>query len=103
MWYVYVLLCSNDSFYTGISNNPKKRFIEHKNGKGGKYTRSFKPLKIIHMEKYNTKEEALKRESQIKSWDRINKIKILKLKYWPEVWLLLSAGCVRILFTADLI
>jgi len=81
MWFVYVLLCSNGSFYTGISNNPKKRFNEHKNGKGGKFTRSFKPLKIIHLEKYKTKEGAMKRESLIKSWNRSNKIKMLNLKF----------------------
>lgn len=80
MWFVYILLCSDNSLYTGVSNNPQQRFLEHKIGKGGKYTRSFKPLKIIHLEEYNSKQEALKRERQIKGWSRKKKIKILNLK-----------------------
>jgi len=80
VWFVYILLCEDSSLYTGFSDDPERRFHEHKNGKGGKYTRSFKPLKIIYIEKFTTKNEALKREKQIKGWSREMKIKILKLK-----------------------
>lgn len=79
MWYVYILLCEDGSFYTGYSNNPQKRFSDHKNGKGGHYTRSHKPIKQIYLEKLSTKSEALKRERQIKSWSRSKKNEILKL------------------------
>jgi len=79
MWFVYILLCSDNSLYTGYSPDPKKRFLEHKRGKGGKYTRSHKPLKIIYTEEFATKSEALKREIEIKSWPRRKKITILKL------------------------
>lgn len=81
MWYVYILLCGNGSFYTGYSPDLERRFWEHQHGKGGKYTRSFKPLRIIHLERYDTKQEALKREREIKSWSRNAKIKILKLRF----------------------
>ncbi len=81
MWYVYILLCEDKSLYTGISNNPQKRFLVHRSGKGGRYTRSFKPLRIIHLEEYNSKQEALKREKQIKGWNREEKIKILSLQF----------------------
>lgn len=77
MWYVYILLCKDKSLYTGISNNPQKRFIDHKNGKGGRYTRPHKPSRIIHLERYQNKSDALKRENEIKSWSREKKIKIL--------------------------
>jgi putative endonuclease len=80
MWHVYVLLCCDGSFYTGISTNPQKRFLEHKSGKGGAYTRSHKPVKIIYRQKHPDKSSALKREAQIKSWPRQKKIRILKLK-----------------------
>ena len=80
MWFVYVLLCENNSLYTGISNHPEQRFLDHKKGKGGKYTRLHKPLKIIYLEKVSSKSEALKRELQIKSWSRIKKIERLGLK-----------------------
>jgi len=79
MWYIYILLCSDNSLYTGSTNDLGKRFLNHQNGKGGKYTRSHKPLKIIHTEEFATKSEALKREIEIKSWTRAKKIQILKL------------------------
>lgn len=81
MWFVYVLLCSDGSLYTGSSNNPDVRFLDHKNGKGGKYTRSHKPIKRVYLEQLSSLSEALKREIQIKGWSRDKKIKILKLKF----------------------
>ncbi|HLC88104.1 MAG TPA: GIY-YIG nuclease family protein [Patescibacteria group bacterium] len=79
MWYVYILLCGDNSLYTGSTNDLEKRFLDHKNGKGGKYTRSHRPLKLIYKEEFATKSEALKREAEIKSWSRGKKIKDLKL------------------------
>lgn len=80
MWFVYVLLCANGSLYTGISPNPEERLLEHKKGRGGRYTRSHKPLKIIHLEKLSDKSRALKREFEIKSWTRDRKIQELRLR-----------------------
>ncbi|MEK7533692.1 MAG: GIY-YIG nuclease family protein [Patescibacteria group bacterium] len=80
MYYVYILLCSDNSLYTGITNNLNNRFQQHKNGKGGAYTRSHKPIKIVHRETCQTKPEALKREAEIKSLSRSKKIKTLKLR-----------------------
>lgn len=79
MWFVYIILCNDYSLYTGISNDVGKRFLDHRSGKGGKYTRLHKPLKLIYQEKFKTKEEALKREKQIKGWSRDKKITILNL------------------------
>lgn len=81
MWNVYILLCADNSLYTGISNNLEQRFVEHKNGKGGHYTSTHKPIKIIYTEKLPGKSDALKRERQIKSWSRQKKIMILKLRF----------------------
>ena len=81
MWFVYVLLCDDGSLYTGVSNNLEKRFSDHKNGKGGHYTSSHKPLKIIYSEKLPTHSEALKKEAEIKSWNREKKIRALNLKF----------------------
>ncbi|MBI4084329.1 MAG: GIY-YIG nuclease family protein [Candidatus Levybacteria bacterium] len=80
MWFVYILLCVDNSFYTGISDNPQQRFLDHKNGKGGRYTRSHKPIKIIYQEQLATKSEALRREKQIKGWSREKKMRMLKLR-----------------------
>ena len=81
MWHVYILLCKDRSLYTGYSNDVQHRFLDHKNGKGGHYTRSHKPVKLLYQAEFNTKSEALKRESQIKSWRREKKVKILKLVF----------------------
>lgn len=79
MWFVYILLCSDNSLYTGSTNDLEKRFLNHKNGKGGRYTRSHIPLKIVYSEEFQSKSEALKREIEIKSWRRSKKIKDLRL------------------------
>lgn len=77
MWTVYILLCGDNSLYTGMTNNLQKRFLEHKSGKGGKYTRSHLPIKIVYSEEYPTKSESLKRELQIKGLSRVDKLKLV--------------------------
>ncbi len=79
MWFVYIIQCEDNSFYTGATNNLERRFLEHKNGRGGRYTRSHKPVRIIYSENFTTKSDALKREIEIKNWNRFKKIKELKL------------------------
>lgn len=79
MWYVYIIICKDSSLYTGSTNNLKKRFQNHKEGRAAKYTRSHKPLKMIYSEAFRTKSEALKREFEIKSWNRKRKIQDLNL------------------------
>ena len=80
MYYVYILLCKGGNLYTGYTDNLKKRFQDHRDGKGGKYTRSHMPDKIVYKEKLSTKSKALKREIEIKNWSRKEKIEKLKLK-----------------------
>lgn len=79
MWHVYILLCEDNSLYTGISPDPQKRFEEHKAGRGARYTRSHKPLKILYVEGFKSKAQALKREAEIKGWSRKEKINTLRL------------------------
>lgn len=80
MWHTYILLCRDNTLYTGITNNLKKRFHMHTHGKGGAYTRSHKPQKILYKKRATTKSEALKHEAEIKKWSRTKKITTLKLK-----------------------
>ncbi len=79
MYSVYLLQCSDGSIYTGITTDIERRFLEHKNRKGGHYTSSHKAQKIIYTEKFSTKSEALKRESEIKSWRREKKLALVSL------------------------
>lgn len=80
MWYVYLILCKDNSIYTGITNNLGQRLINHKNGKGGRYTRSHKIIKLLYSEKTETRGEALKREALIKRWRREKKLGLIKLR-----------------------
>jgi putative endonuclease len=77
MFYVYIVRCADDSFYTGYTNNLTKRVSVHNSGKGAKYTRVRLPVVIVYSESYKTKSEALKRESYIKTLSRKNKVKLV--------------------------
>ena len=78
MWYVYILECKNDDLYTGITNNLDRRVQEHLAGKGGKFTHTFRVERLLFSEKANNKEEALRREAQIKGWTRRKKLALIK-------------------------
>jgi putative endonuclease len=80
MWCVYILECKDKSLYTGSTNDLEKRFEKHKSGKGGRYTRSHIPEKIVFFEKCDNKIMALKREREIKSWPRKQKLEFIKNK-----------------------
>lgn len=77
MYYVYIIECEDRSLYTGASPNPEERFERHKAGVGSKYTRSHKPVRLVYTEQFETKSEALKRELQIKSWRRKEKLNLI--------------------------
>jgi putative endonuclease len=76
-WHVYILKCKDRSLYTGITTDLKRRFEEHRAGKGGGYTGSHKPEKIVYFEKLKTRSGALKREAQIKRMKRSEKLELI--------------------------
>ncbi len=78
MFKVYILLCSDNSFYIGYTTNLKKRLKDHNNRQGSFYLKSKLPAKLVYYEIYNAKEEAIKRERQLKSWSRQKKINLIK-------------------------
>ncbi len=77
MNYVYILKCSDESLYTGWTNNIEKRVKAHEKGKGGKYTRARLPIELVYFEEYENKIDAQKREYQIKQLKRIDKLKLI--------------------------
>jgi predicted GIY-YIG superfamily endonuclease len=77
-WSVYILLCSNNSYYVGISPDVDKRVILHNLGLSAKHTSDDLPVKLIYQHKFTNKSEARKREIQIKGWSRIKKEKLIK-------------------------
>ena len=77
-YFFYVLLCSDGSFYGGFTDDLLKRLEAHNNGKGAKYTKSRRPVKLIYHEEFQDKNLALKREYWFKHHNRLWKEKFLK-------------------------
>jgi putative endonuclease len=73
-WVVYLVRCSDNSLYCGISNDPKTRLIEHNSGKGARYTSSRRPVELVGTGPEMTKSEALKLEYRIKQLPADKKI-----------------------------
>lgn len=65
-YFVYILLCSDGSYYTGYTQNVEERARQHVNGTGARYTKSHPPKKIVHVESFATRSEAMRRERIIK-------------------------------------
>lgn len=76
MYFVYILLCKDKSLYTGITTDVKRRFVEHKIGKGGNYTRSHGVVRVVYEERKKNRSTASKREAQIKKLSKIEKLKL---------------------------
>jgi len=66
-YYVYILRCKDGSYYTGHAKDVEKRFEMHKKGRGAKYTRMHEPEKLVYMEEFESRSEAMKRERRIKT------------------------------------
>ncbi len=77
MYFVYLIECGDHSLYTGITTDVKRRFAEHKSGKGSHYTSSRGVVKVVYTEEHPNRSSALKREAQIKSWPRQKKLKLM--------------------------
>lgn len=73
MNYTYILECADGTFYCGWTNCLEKRVNSHNEGKGAKYTRGRRPVVLQYFEEFETKEEALKREIEIKKLKRVEK------------------------------
>ena len=75
--YTYVLRCSDGSLYTGWTNDIDRRVMVHNSGKGGKYTRARLPVTLVHLETFGTKEEAMRREAEIKKLTKEQKERLV--------------------------
>jgi putative endonuclease len=78
MYYLYILKCKDNTLYTGITNNLKRRIVEHNSSKlGARYTKSRRPVKLVYSVKFKNRSEALKEEYRIKKLSRVEKLKII--------------------------
>ncbi|HVV38943.1 MAG TPA: GIY-YIG nuclease family protein [Candidatus Paceibacterota bacterium] len=78
MYFVYIIECADLSLYTGITTDLKRRFEQHKTGKGGHYTRAKQVVRFVYTEQHSGRSSALKREAEIKSWPREKKLGLIR-------------------------
>lgn len=76
--FVYIVRCSDNSLYTGYTNNIEVRINKHNAGKGAKYTKIRRPVVLVYQEMYESKSEALRREYEIKTFTRQRKLKLIE-------------------------
>jgi putative endonuclease len=77
MYYVYILLTERGTLYCGYTDDVEKRFKAHCEGKGAKYTRANKPVKIVYTAEFDSKSAAQKEECRIKSLSRAQKLALV--------------------------
>lgn len=78
MNYTYIVRCQDGSLYTGWTNNLEKRIKDHNSGRGAKYTKSRRPVLLAYYEEFATKEEAMRREWEIKQMKRQEKLSLIQ-------------------------
>ena len=89
-WFVYIICCSDGSYYTGATNNVEKRIKQHNAGRGAKYTRGRLPVELLRFFELSSKSEALKFEYYIKKQNKKVKLSIIKQgennRYVKDYW-----------------
>ena len=76
-WFLYIVKCSDDTLYTGISVDIPSRIATHNSGKGAKYVRTRLPVELVYSEALETHKEAILREIYIKTWSKKKKLALL--------------------------
>lgn len=80
MFYVYLLVCRDNTLYCGYTNDLEKRMAAHNSGRGAKYTKSRLPVRLVYSEVFHDKSEALKREWAVKKMRRKEKLELIDKK-----------------------
>ncbi len=78
---MYILECSDDTFYTGSTKNLERRLQQHQNGEGANYTSKRLPVKLVYFEEYQRIDEAFYREKQVQGWSRKKKKALINEEY----------------------
>ncbi len=91
MFWVYILQCSDGSYYTGHTDNLEKRINEHKNGAIPGYTHSRRPVELVYQQFFSTRDDAFNAERKIKGWSRMKKAALIKGD-WKEISRLSRGG-----------
>ena len=75
--YCYIVKCSDGTYYTGWTTDPERRVKTHNTGRGARYTRMRRPVKLVYIESLPDRASAMKRERAIKALTRAGKIKVI--------------------------
>lgn len=76
-YYTYIILTESNTLYCGYTDDVDKRFQAHLEGKGAKYTRANKPIKVVYKKEFATKSDAMKEEALIKKLTHQEKLKLI--------------------------
>jgi len=79
-YYVYIIQCKGGSFYTGYTRDLDARMRLHMNRKGARYTRLHKPKKLVYVEEFGSRSEAMKKEKKVKRLNHRQKLELIKSK-----------------------
>ena len=82
--YTYLLECADGTLYCGWTTDPDRRLKAHNDGTGGKYTRSRRPVRLVWLEAFPTRREAMRREAEIKTWSRERKLQLIQTQNRPQ-------------------
>jgi putative endonuclease len=80
-WQVYMILCSDNSLYTGISNDAERRMLQHAGQRGAKYFRGRQPEQLVYLESGHDRSTASQREAAIKKLRRIDKERLIQSEH----------------------
>lgn len=97
-WQVYIIRCSDNSLYTGITTDFERRFLQHAKGVGAKYFRSREPVEVVYLESGHSRSTAGRRECEIRAMTRDEKKLLVRsgLNEIVEIEISLTAGiCCR--------
>ncbi|WP_299252256.1 GIY-YIG nuclease family protein [uncultured Aquimarina sp.] len=75
---MYILECSDGSYYTGSTKNLERRLKQHQNVEGANHTKKRLPVKLLYYEKYNRIDTAFCREKQVQGWSRAKKESLMR-------------------------
>jgi predicted GIY-YIG superfamily endonuclease len=81
MAWMYILECSDGTYYVGSTKDLKQRLLQHQEGIGAQYTSNRLPVKLVYSEEFERVSEAYAREKQVQNWSRAKREALIQGKY----------------------
>jgi putative endonuclease len=78
-YFCYILECSDGTYYTGWTTDPQRRLRQHNAGRGARYTRARRPVRLVYQEELPDRGSAMRREHSIKKLGKVRKEKLVKI------------------------